>query len=258
VSVPGFGAEWLEGPVLAFLSPPDLSDAGTVFRVSEEPIIASTDESGFIEVAFAAVDGSPALPDLSKLELVAPGSGLVFGEFVEVPVAPQNLTALTDFIAVLGDPDPQLGNSWSTDLYIPTGVYRASFVGSMPGDWPVEVRYDGELVSVLGGANSVAHVVGGVVPPEGLELRATVTTRCIVGRPYLYVTVQNASGETVDLTLETVYGTKTWVGLVAGKSAAQTFNTRVVEYPEGFVTLRGVGVSGATGEVSFDYGGGSC
>jgi hypothetical protein len=145
-------------------------------------------ESGTIAVRLSSSTDAPALPDLSKLTVSAPNSGLAFGEFSEI-------------------------FDEESELLEPTGVYRASFTGTKAGEWPIQVLYDGQPVAVEDGANATAYVVGDTA--SSLDLRVSVAHRCMGPRAYLNVTAFNDSDEPAEVTISTPYGTRAFAPIRA-------------------------------------------
>ncbi len=76
-----------------------------------------------------------------------------------------------------------------------------------------------------------------VTGSEGLEVEASVATRCVGGKVVQVVTVANGEDVPVSVTLSGAYGTKTFTSLAAGKSASASFTTRLPVIPAGSITL---------------------
>ncbi|MDR2567401.1 MAG: hypothetical protein LBC97_15330 [Bifidobacteriaceae bacterium] len=228
---------YLSESILAFLSAPDVEAERTFYSVSAEEVAAGGTNSGLVEVRFSSSTGAPALPDLSKLTVSGPaGSGLVFGEFAEVPEEEEY------------------------DEGRPTGIYQASFTGTKAGNWPVQVLYDNQPIALEEDANAIARITGGSSEPS-LDLRVSVAHRCMGGKAFLTVTAFNDTvGVPARLTISSVYGVSVFDSIAPGKSGSQSFTTRVKEYGPGSVTVSGVGLgsSALTGEVSASYSGSAC
>jgi hypothetical protein len=221
---------------LFFLPPPNLDAEYSFYSVSAQDVAADGADSGFIELQVSSEWGM-ALADPAKLTAsAAPGSGLAFGEFSEVP-------------------DEDSGSGFAN---WPTGLYRASFTGAAPGDWPVGLLYDGQPVAVAEDGAAVAHLVGTVA--SSLDLRVAVAHRCMAGRAYLNVTVYNDSDDPATLTIATPFGNKVFPSVAANTAAAQSFNSRAVSYGPGSASLTGASLTdpNVTGEASADYSGSSC
>ncbi|MFB8146760.1 family 43 glycosylhydrolase [Microbacterium sp. NPDC056003] len=89
----------------------------------------------------------------------------------------------------------------------------------------------------LATANRTATAKVVVTAPEGLEVEASVTARCIGGKVVQVVTVANGEDVPVSVTMTGAYGTKSFASLAAGKSASASFTTRLASIPGGSITL---------------------
>lgn len=76
-----------------------------------------------------------------------------------------------------------------------------------------------------------------VTAAPGLEVEASVTTRCVVGKVVQVVTVANGEDVPVSVTVSGAYGTRTFASIAAGKSASASFATRLPGIPAGSVTV---------------------
>ncbi|MDR2453644.1 MAG: Ig-like domain-containing protein, partial [Bifidobacteriaceae bacterium] len=135
-------------------SAPDLAQDWTAYQVSAEPVAPYGIESGTIGVRLWSQTG-PGLVDLSKLTVLVPeDSGLEVGEFAEAE-----------------DPDRP-----AIDLGAGTGYYSASFTGAVPGEWPIELFYEGKPVSLEEGGNNLARIAGPAVDPSRTTVVITPST----------------------------------------------------------------------------------
>ncbi|MDR0592125.1 MAG: hypothetical protein LBG60_02465, partial [Bifidobacteriaceae bacterium] len=133
--------------LLAWLSPPDPVD-GADYNVSGADVEADGAHTGAIDLRLWSWTG-PAMVDPSKLTVVVPPeSGLTVGRFTALP----------------WENEEQEG--WYGGI-LPSGLYQAEFSGVVPGDWLVEVLYDGQPLAVQSGGNDIAHLVGPDTPPGG-------------------------------------------------------------------------------------------
>lgn len=89
----------------------------------------------------------------------------------------------------------------------------------------------------LAPANRTVTATVTVTAPEGLDVEASVTTRCVSGKVVQVVTVRNDDGVPVAATVSGSYGSKTFATVAAGKSTSATFTTRLAAIPTGTVTL---------------------
>ncbi|MDR2378686.1 MAG: Ig-like domain-containing protein, partial [Bifidobacteriaceae bacterium] len=139
--VPAGGSEDLpDTRLLVWLPAPDLESSATYYWVSEDPVVAGGEETGFVEARFFS-DYSPALVDLSELRIDAPDdSGLVFGPWEDTT---------------------------EPGALLPSGVYRATFSGTKPGAYPLEVYYYDDPVALGDDMNGTASLVDGGAPPSG-------------------------------------------------------------------------------------------
>jgi hypothetical protein len=78
-------------------------------------------------------------------------------------------------------------------------------------------------------------VTGDPLPPA-LDVTATTTDRCVVGKATQVVTVTNNEQVPVEVTVTSPYGTKT-VTIAAGKSKSVSFSTRAASIEAGTITL---------------------
>ncbi|ANJ25960.1 hypothetical protein ATC03_03620 [Agromyces aureus] len=78
------------------------------------------------------------------------------------------------------------------------------------------------------------HYAGVGTNPD-LAVEATATSRCVAGKASLVATVKNTDSRTADVTVETAFGTKTFVGVQAGKTVSQAFSTRTASMGAGTV-----------------------
>ncbi|MDR0592812.1 MAG: hypothetical protein LBG60_06055, partial [Bifidobacteriaceae bacterium] len=141
--VPRLGHDEWDSPLpdyLMWLSPLNWSDSYTHYEVSDADVVAGGSDSGTIQVQLYSQTG-PALIDPSKLTASAPpGSGLSIGGFTNA-------------------------GSWADDGLPLTGQFEASFTGVKPGDWPIEVFYDGQPLSVRSGRSGIAHLIADPTSP---------------------------------------------------------------------------------------------
>lgn len=76
---------------------------------------------------------------------------------------------------------------------------------------------------------------------DSLEVTASVSHRCIAGKVFLTVTAPNANDGAVDVEIATPYGTKSFVGVTAGKNSFHAFTTRAASLPAGTATVTASG-----------------
>ena len=71
-----------------------------------------------------------------------------------------------------------------------------------------------------------------------MSVSATASVRCVAGKAMVYVSVTNSDkNATVDLAVSSSYGSKSFTGIVSGKSATQSFTTRLAAVGAGSVTV---------------------
>ncbi|MDR2373481.1 MAG: hypothetical protein LBD77_05160 [Bifidobacteriaceae bacterium] len=158
--------------LLAWLSPPDTEHGLANYQVSEDPVDPDGSDSGTIDLqlwAFAAQGGGPALVDPSKLEVKVPDdSGLKVSEFE--PLAWED-----EYMEYAYGP------------FLPSGFYQATFTGTAPGQWPIEIYYDGVLLPTEGRdgdpGNDIAHVAGGDSPPGVSAHKSVASVTRTAGQP---------------------------------------------------------------------------
>lgn len=96
--------------------------------------------------------------------------------------------------------------------------------------------FDMEAHEEIAPGNETVTVTVTVAPSEGLDVTATVDTRCVVGRVTQAVRVTNGEEVPVELTLTSEYGTRT-ATLQPGRTASYAFSTRQADLPAGAVTV---------------------
>lgn len=89
----------------------------------------------------------------------------------------------------------------------------------------------------LAPANRTVTATVTVTGADGLDVEASVATRCVSGKVVQVVTVANREDVPVSVTVSGSYGTKTITSLAAGKSASASFTTRLPVIPAGAITL---------------------
>jgi arabinoxylan arabinofuranohydrolase len=77
-----------------------------------------------------------------------------------------------------------------------------------------------------------------------LEIEATATTRCVVGKVVVAVKVTNEDHVPLNLVVTSPFGTKEFAGVAPGKTVSAAFSTRQASVPAGAATI---GVSPAAG-----------
>nr|BFF10144.1 hypothetical protein GCM10025699_14470 [Microbacterium flavescens] len=113
----------------------------------------------------------------------------------------------------------------------------------------------------LATANRTVTATVMVTGPAGLDVEASVTTRCVSGKVVQVVTVTNGEDVPVSATASGAYGSKTFAALGAGKSASASFTTRLAAIPGGTMTLTAsanIGGSPVTDTVEVNASPASC
>jgi len=127
-------------------------------------------------------------------------------------------------------------------------------------DAPVAVG--DEAVTVAYRATDVAGNVTtqSVDVPGGQPVPVTVSAapKCVAGRVTLGVTAVNSGQSPVTIVLRSAYGTKTFTGVAAGKSAHQSFATRAASIDAGQVTVTATDAEGRTATYTVDHAAASC
>lgn len=82
---------------------------------------------------------------------------------------------------------------------------------------------------------------------DTLDLQPTVSQRCVAGKANLVVSVRNADDVAADVTIASVYGSKTIPSVKAGGSATASFATRSASIGTGTVS-----VTGSAGAATYD------
>lgn len=98
----------------------------------------------------------------------------------------------------------------------------------------------------LAPANRTVTATVTVTGSEGLEVEASVTTRCVAGKIVQVVTIANEEDAPVAVTVAGSYGSKTFASIGAGKTASASFTTRLAAVPAGQVTLTASGTVGGS------------
>ena len=93
---------------------------------------------------------------------------------------------------------------------------------------------------------------------DALDLRSTVSPRCVAGKVHLVVAVHNADDAAAEVMVETPYGKKTVASLTAGATVSSTFASRTVGIPAGEVTVTGSSSDDSSYEGTVSYPAFSC
>ena len=103
-----------------------------------------------------------------------------------------------------------------------------------------------EAVNTSGNNNltvdQISLVRTGDVPAAELKLDPVASARCIAGKAYLTVTVQNQDDLPAAVSISSAFGAKQFASVAVGKYAAHAFTTRLVDLPAGQVTITGQGL----------------
>jgi DUF1680 family protein len=94
-----------------------------------------------------------------------------------------------------------------------------------------------------------------------LSVEATVSKRCIGGKTILVVQATNVNDVAVRATLRSAFGDKTWAQLAPGKTAAQSFTTRLPSVSAGSVAVElsgSIGGEEVTSSHTVEYSAMSC
>jgi len=122
------------------------------------------------------------------------------------------------------------------------------------GDGAVEVSY--RAVDVAGNVSepltlSVPAVEGGV------SAEVVAKTQCTAGKVLVNVRVVNTDDAPATIKVSTPFGTKTFTGVAPGKSASQTFSSRLGAIEAGSVTVTTT-IGDRTSTYTVDYAAASC
>ncbi|GAA3213898.1 ThuA domain-containing protein [Oerskovia jenensis] len=96
--------------------------------------------------------------------------------------------------------------------------------------------------------------------PAGETVPVTVSAapKCVANRVTLAVTAVNSGDAPVTIVVRSAYGTKTFTGVAAGKSAHQSFATRAASIGAGQVTVTATDAEGRTTTYTVDHAAASC
>ena len=72
---------------------------------------------------------------------------------------------------------------------------------------------------------------------QDLQVSAVASIRCTAGKAFVLVTASNADPSAVNLAVTSAFGSKSFTGVASGKSASQSFTTRVPSVGAGSVTV---------------------
>ncbi len=132
--------------------------------------------------------------------------------------------------------------SWTPD-YGQAGSFAVTFTAE-----------DGTSSYSLSASKTVTITVGNVP-----QASATASVRCVAGKALVAVNVTNTDAQPLDLAVTTAYGTKSFTGIAAGRSATHAFTTRLAAVPAGSVTIHASGGSlPGTNAVTAAYPAASC
>ena len=91
---------------------------------------------------------------------------------------------------------------------------------------------DGTKPWSLSSTKTISITVG-----QDLQVSAVASIRCTAGKAFVLVTASNADPSAVNLAVTSAFGSKSFTGVASGKSASQSFTTRVPSVGAGSVTV---------------------
>ncbi|MFG6443734.1 phosphodiester glycosidase family protein [Microbacterium sp. P07] len=99
----------------------------------------------------------------------------------------------------------------------------------------------GDATLTINGVSETVSFSVGAPAPE-LDVTATAAARTIAGKKYVSVIATNNEPTPVDITIDTAYGSKTFIAVQPGKSASVSINSRLTALPAGEATVTVTGV----------------
>lgn len=254
-------------------------------RYSNHPDDSATDE--YVEVRVGAEDG----PVAARIDVETTGGWNDFAT-AEATIDDPELLAGSNRIYVVfqGTPDPAQPNSWVVNLdsaqFLPTAGddpevdltgLNAAIVDAEPL-LALEDRYVSIDFAVFRAALEEAKRVAAAADVTQAEvdevqrvltlasgqldwkvmrqLAVATTTRSLAGTQYVSVAVTNGSALTLNLVVETPYGSKSFASVEPGTSANVSVNSREASIPGGEVTVTATGQVGdetVTASETFSY-----
>ncbi|WP_426309963.1 PQQ-dependent sugar dehydrogenase [Cellulosimicrobium sp. E-16] len=120
------------------------------------------------------------------------------------------------------------------------------------------MEYDGSPANDEFSAEGFEYLTGIPAGADTPEVDVTVEPRCLAGKTYVAVRALNADDSTLDVAIETPFGSKTFADVAPGKNAYQSFSTRATEIEAGEVTVTVTDADGGTDTVTAGYAARSC
>lgn len=108
------------------------------------------------------------------------------------------------------------------------------------------------VTATAAGHEATSPAVTVVAPAVALDADVTVTPQTVSGKVVFAISVTNTGTETATVKVKTRFGTKTFVDVAVGTTAAADLKTGVVATPAGTATITLTGVSGAA-TLTHDY-----
>ena len=118
-------------------------------------------------------------------------------------------------------------------------------------------RHGGILPITAKEYQRVMFAFAGVGTNPDLAIESSASTRCVAGKVAVVVSAKNADTRSADVSVSTIYGSKTFTAVQPGKTVSQAFSTRLVAIDAGFVGVTAT-ASAARYEGSAAYDARSC
>lgn len=118
-------------------------------------------------------------------------------------------------------------------------------------------RHGGILTITAEEYQRVMFTYAGVGTNPDLAIEASASTRCVAGKVTVVASAKNADTRPADVTVTTVYGSKTFTAVQPGKTVSQAISTRLAAIGAGFVGVTAT-ASTANSDDSVAYAARSC
>jgi hypothetical protein len=231
---------------------------GETWQAYDEPF--SVDAQGEVTVSARATSEDEAVGEASetvKIDTIAPETGIewvvVDGTSATVTLTPSDAEPGSGVTRTVWSDGPDPSPTGETNNMYAT--YEEPFSVQLT-EQPRYVHVQAQ--DAAGNVEEHATVELPTLVGDRLELVPSVVQRCVAGKVLLAVAVRNADDIAADITVQSVFGTKTFTAVKAGGTVSTTFSTRTLGVAAGEVAVSGTGADDTAYQGSAGYGAFSC
>jgi hypothetical protein len=231
---------------------------GETWQAYDEPF--SVDAQGEVTVSARATSEDEAVGEASetvKIDTIAPETGIewvvVDGTAATVTLTPSDAEPGSGVTRTVWSDGPDPSPTGETNNMYAT--YEEPFSVQLT-EQPRYVHVQAQ--DAAGNVEEHATVELPTLVGDRLELVPSVVQRCVAGKVLLAVAVRNADDVAADITIQSVFGTKTFAAVKAGGTVSTTFSTRTLGVSAGEVGVSGTGADDTAYQGSAGYGAFSC